>query len=168
MLHLEQNFVWCWNLDNSESRAEIPGKFLKCGFGEGWKRAVGPIVWEMKKCYKESRRRENICLPARQPARSPASLYYRKFACNNSAFTVQIFTNLIFEDFAKICREKFKFHQNLTRITNTLHEHTCRFMIISRWIFLRVRSFSDKICREKQKTHFMLNKVFPKIVPFLR
>ena len=29
-------------------------KVLKCGAGEGWKRSVGPIMWEMKKCYLES------------------------------------------------------------------------------------------------------------------
>ena len=27
MLHLEHGFVWCWNLDASGSRSEIPGKF---------------------------------------------------------------------------------------------------------------------------------------------
>ena len=27
MLHLEHGFVWCWNLDASGSRLEIPGKF---------------------------------------------------------------------------------------------------------------------------------------------
>jgi len=28
---------------------------MKCGAGEGWRRSVGSIVWEMKKCYRESR-----------------------------------------------------------------------------------------------------------------
>ena len=27
MLHMEHGFVWCWNLDASGSRSEIPGKF---------------------------------------------------------------------------------------------------------------------------------------------
>ena len=27
---------------------------LKCGAGEGWRRSVGPIMWEMKTCYLES------------------------------------------------------------------------------------------------------------------
>ena len=27
MLHLEHRFLWCWNLDTSGSRSEIPGKF---------------------------------------------------------------------------------------------------------------------------------------------
>jgi hypothetical protein len=28
-------------------------KVFKCGVGEGWRRSVGPIMWEMKKCYLE-------------------------------------------------------------------------------------------------------------------
>jgi len=27
VLNLEQSFVWCWNLDTSESRSEMLGKF---------------------------------------------------------------------------------------------------------------------------------------------
>jgi hypothetical protein len=27
MLHWEQSFVWCGNLDSSETRSEVPGKF---------------------------------------------------------------------------------------------------------------------------------------------
>jgi hypothetical protein len=27
LLHLEHSFVWCWKLDTSGSRSEIPGKF---------------------------------------------------------------------------------------------------------------------------------------------
>ena len=27
LLHLEHSILWCWNLDTSESRSEIPGKF---------------------------------------------------------------------------------------------------------------------------------------------
>jgi hypothetical protein len=30
---------------------------LKCDVGEGWRRSVGRIVWEMKKCYLEWRMR---------------------------------------------------------------------------------------------------------------
>jgi hypothetical protein len=32
-------------------------KVPKCGAGEGRRRSVGPIMLEVKKCYKESRRR---------------------------------------------------------------------------------------------------------------
>ena len=48
---LEHGFVWYWNLDASGSKT---WKVLKCGAGEGWKRSVGPIMWEMKTCYFES------------------------------------------------------------------------------------------------------------------
>jgi hypothetical protein len=34
VLHLEHSFVSCGNLASSETRAEVPGKFLKCGAGE--------------------------------------------------------------------------------------------------------------------------------------
>jgi hypothetical protein len=34
-------------------------KDLKCGAGERWRRSIGPIVLEMKKCYKESHAVEN-------------------------------------------------------------------------------------------------------------
>ena len=27
VLRLERSFLWCWELDTSESRSEIPGKF---------------------------------------------------------------------------------------------------------------------------------------------
>jgi hypothetical protein len=42
----------------------------------------------------------------------------------------------------------------MTRITGTLHEDLCTFVIISRWILLRIRNFSDKIV-EKIKTHIL-------------
>ena len=53
------------------------------------------------------------------------------------------------------------FHWNLTRIKGTLHAHICTFKI-SRWIVLRMRNVSDKICRENRNTHFMINKFFRK------
>ena len=50
VLHLEHRCLWWWNLDTSDRRSEI-WKVLKFGTGEGWRRSVGPIVWEMKKYY---------------------------------------------------------------------------------------------------------------------
>jgi len=44
MLYLGHIFIWYWNLDASGGRSETPGKFLKCGAGEGW-RSVEPIMW---------------------------------------------------------------------------------------------------------------------------
>ena len=44
-------------VDASSSRSETPGKFWKRGAGEGWKRSVGLIMWEMKMYHLESRSR---------------------------------------------------------------------------------------------------------------
>jgi hypothetical protein len=58
----------------------------------------------------------------------------------------------ICEFFENISRT-FEFHYNVTRVTGTLHEDLCTFMIISRLINLRMRDVTDKICRDK--THFL-------------
>ena len=42
----------------------------------------------------------------------------------------------------------------MTRITGTLHEDLCTFMIISRWIILRMRMFETEFV-EKTKTHIL-------------
>jgi len=48
----------------------------------------------------------------------------------------------------------------MTRITGTLYEDLCKFMVVPRWIILRMRSVSGKICRENQNTHFLINNFF--------
>ena len=63
---------------------------------------------------------------------------------------------------------KLKIDENLTKITGILNNDLCTFMIIPGWILLRMRKFSDKICRENQNTHFMFNNIFPKIMTFMR
>ena len=46
---------------------------------------------------------------------------------------------------------------------------TClHFKTISYWILRRMRSVSNKSCRENENTHFMFSTLFPKIVPFMR
>jgi hypothetical protein len=45
----------------------------------------------------------------------------------------------------------------------TVHENLCTLVIISRWIFFRVRNFSDTRCRENQNTHFMFSNFFQKL-----
>jgi hypothetical protein len=42
-----------------------------------------------------------------------------------------------------------------------LLENLSPFIIISRSFFLRMRNFCEKLCRENQNTHFMLNNVLP-------
>jgi len=63
--------------------------------------------------------------------------------------------------------QKIQFSLNQTRITGTLHEDQCTFMIISR-SFLRMRNVSDKRRRENENTCFIVGNVFSKIVPFMR
>jgi hypothetical protein len=58
---------------------------------------------------------------------------------------------VFFENISRKC----KFRLNLTRITGTLHEDLCIFMIISRRILLRVRNVSEKSCRENQNTFYV-------------
>jgi hypothetical protein len=43
-LLLEHSFMWCSNLNSSESRQKMAWEISKCFAGEGWRRSVGPIV----------------------------------------------------------------------------------------------------------------------------
>jgi hypothetical protein len=71
----------------------------------------------------------------------------------------------IFENLAR----KFKFHENLTRMTGILHEDKNTYLSISRSVFRRMRNGSDESCRENQNTHFVFNQFLNcKIVPFMR
>jgi hypothetical protein len=63
---------------------------------------------------------------------------------------------------------KFMFHYNRTRIKGTLREDKCTFSIISRSVLLRMKNVSGKSRRETRNTRFMLNNVFPEILPFMR
>ena len=49
---------------------------------------------------------------------------------------------------------KFKFGYNMTSITGTLQTNLCPFMIIFNWILLRMRTLSDKTCRENQNSFY--------------
>jgi hypothetical protein len=68
----------------------------------------------------------------------------------------------------KNCLEKSSFikirhEQQVLYMKANIH-----FVVMSRTVFLRMRNFSDKGSRENQNTHFMLNNLFSKIVPFMR
>jgi hypothetical protein len=52
----------------------------------------------------------------------------------------------------------------MTKITGTLHEDLCTFMLIIRSVLLRMSNVLDKRCRGNQNTHFMISNIFPKIV----
>ena len=58
--------------------------------------------------------------------------------------------------------------KNLRRITGTLSEELCIFMIVSLLSLLRMRHVSDRSSRENQNRHFMFNSCLTKIVPFMR
>ena len=61
----------------------------------------------------------------------------------------------------------FKFRENLTGVSSTLHEDVGTFMIISGQIHLRMRDVSDRV-GEKIITDILcsITFLFPKIVPF--
>ena len=56
--------------------------------------------------------------------------------------------------------EKIQVPLKSDKNNGTLHEDRCAFLITSRWIILRMRNFSHKICRENQNTHFVFNNFF--------
>ena len=68
--------------------------------------------------------------------------------------------------FLKNLSRLFRFNCNLTRLTSTLHEDRCTFMI-SRWILLRMRNVSDRSCGENQNTHFVFMFCWPCISVYL-
>ena len=72
---------------------------------------------------------------------------------NNSATTGWIFIKFDIWVFCETLWRKFKFDENLTRITDTLHEDICKLMIISQWNLLRIR-FQTRVI-EKIKTHIL-------------
>jgi len=82
--------------------------------------------------------------------------YYLRHAClsillsvwNNSAPTGRIFMKYDIAVLFETLSRKFNFLAKLTRITGTLYEDLCTFMIKPRWILLRMKNIWDKCCRE--------------------
>jgi hypothetical protein len=66
---------------------------------------------------------------------------------------------LIFEYVSKICGQKFKIHQNLTRITGVLYEAQRTFLTIPRSAILKMGTALDKVV-EKIKTHILYSIIF--------
>jgi hypothetical protein len=73
-------------------------------------------------------------------------------ACNNSALTGGIFMKFDIREFLENVLRKFKFHYNLTRIGGTLHEDRREFVVLPRWILLRMKNVSDISCRDNENT----------------
>jgi len=82
-------------------------------------------------------------------------------ARNNSAPTGRIFMKFGTRRFLDNPFRKFKFYCNLTRITATLLEHICMFMIITRRILLKTGNISGECCRQIRNTHLTFKKIFP-------
>ena len=55
---------------------------------------------------------------------------------------------------------KCSFHWKWTRKRGTLHEYQYTFLNITRSVLPRMKSVSDKCCRENRNTHFMFNNFF--------
>ena len=68
--------------------------------------------------------------------------------------------NLIFEYFYKTPSRKLKLHQNLTRITCSLHEDQWTFHIISRSFLLRMKNIWEKFCTENHNIYCMIKRNF--------
>jgi hypothetical protein len=79
-----------------------------------------------------------------------------------SSPTERIFMKFNIWVFFENMLRKLNFYWPLTRITGTLHEDLCTFIVISRSILLSMRNLSDKICRENQNTRFMFKNFFRK------
>jgi len=77
---------------------------------------------------------------------------------------VKIDVSLFFEGLSR----EFKFRLNLTRISGTLHEGRCGFIIIFRPLLLRMTDIAEKSCREESKHTFCVQQLLPKILPFMR
>jgi len=58
--------------------------------------------------------------------------------------------------------------QSSSEVPEGLMNNPVQFFIISRSFLLRMRTVSDKSCRENLNTHFVFNNVLSKIVPFMR
>ena len=78
---------------------------------------------------------------------------------HNSAPTGRKYIKFDIIGFFENLFRKFKFHENRTTITGTLHEHQYTFSIISRSVLLTMKNVSDKQCRENQ-TRFVFSNIF--------
>jgi hypothetical protein len=69
------------------------------------------------------------------------------------------------KEFFENVSRKYKFHKNPIRITDTLQEDLCTFMITIPWIFLTIRNMSKNFA-DKINTHIWCSIFFN--VPFIR
>jgi hypothetical protein len=88
---------------------------------------------------------------------------------NNSAPTGQIFMKFDIWAFFEYLSRKFKFRQNLTRITLLYVKTSIHFGSYPDQFFLEWESFQTNFVEKIKDTHFIFNTFFPSIiVPFMR
>ena len=78
----------------------------------------------------------------------------RLSAWNDSTISRQIFIKFDIYIFFENLWRCFNFHENLTKITGTLHEDQYTFMIISRSFLLRMRNVSVKKSYKENRNTF--------------
>jgi len=78
-------------------------------------------------------------------------------ARKNSATTGRIFVNFDTWEFFEYLSRKFKFQENVTRMTGSLRGNRYKFLIILAKFFLEWEMFQTKVVK-KIKTHFMIKK----------
>jgi len=88
-------------------------------------------------------------------------------AWNNSAPTERIFTKVYICTFFENLSRKIQVSLKRDKNTNTLNEDQHTFLTISHKFLLRMRSVSDKICRDNQNSHFVSVTLSSKIMPFI-
>jgi len=78
-----------------------------------------------------------------------------------------IFMKLHIWGFFEYLSRTFTFRPNLTRITATVHDDLCSYILNFPLILVRMRNASDKSCRENQSTHFLFNIFPPKMYVYI-
>jgi hypothetical protein len=73
---------------------------------------------------------------------------------NSSTPTGRVFVKFDIWEFFENMSQKFKLRWHLTSLTGTLREDVCTFMIISRWILLKMRNFWIKLQRKWKHTFY--------------
>jgi len=87
------------------------------------------------------------------------SLSLSNSACKNSAPNGRNFMKVYICGFLQYLSRRFNFDSNLTRKWDTLHEDLLTFIIICRWILLRMRNVPDKVV-QKIKAHILCSTIF--------
>ena len=128
-----------------------------------WQGNRQALYWEFQISHSCSARSQNC----RNRLLTSSYLSVRLSVWSNLALTGRIFVKFGMWKFFRNVSRKFKFYCNLSIITGTIHEDQFTFMIIYRWILIRIRNISDK-CRENQHISCAITFFPPKIVRFMR